>query len=182
MITPLIKEAENNKCVMNCQQLNMTTKTGILYIVATPIGNLKDISQRALETLQAVDLILAEDTRHSKKLLNHYQIDNKLSSYHNYNEQQKSQQLIDMLEQGLSLALISDAGTPLISDPGYFITKTAHQHHIRIVPIPGCSAFITALSASGLPTDKFSFEGFLPAKEGNRLAKLEPLKQLLLRI
>jgi len=151
------------------------TKCGTLYIVATPIGNLSDISQHALDILSDVDLIVAEDTRHSKRLLEHYEIQASMTSLHNFNESSKSDYLIQKLQSGLNLALISDAGTPLISDPGYHFVKDARQADLTVTPIPGCSAIITALCASGLATDKFCFEGFLPAKPGTRLNSLKEL-------
>lgn len=135
-----------------------------LYIVATPIGNLEDITLRAINTLKQVDLIAAEDTRHSGLLLQHLAIKAKLFALHDHNEQEKSQLLIEKLKSGLSIALISDAGTPLINDPGYLLVKACRENNINVVPIPGACAAIAALSASGLPSDKFSYEGFLPAK------------------
>lgn len=135
-----------------------------LYIVATPIGNLEDITLRAINTLKQVDLIAAEDTRHSGLLLQHLAIKAKLFALHDHNEQEKSQLLIEKLKSGLSIALISDAGTPLINDPGYHLVKACRENNINVVPIPGACAAIAALSASGLPSDKFSYEGFLPAK------------------
>lgn len=150
---------------------------GTLYIVATPIGNLADISQRALQVLQQVDIIAAEDTRHSKGLLNHYSISARLLSLHEHNESQRAAQLLAKLNEGLHIALISDAGTPLISDPGYQLVNLCRQHHITVIPIPGPCALITALCASGLPTDQFSFFGFLPVKEMARRQKLASLKR-----
>lgn len=135
-----------------------------LYIVATPIGNLDDITLRAINTLKSVDLIAAEDTRHSGLLLQHLGIKAKLFALHDHNEQEKAQVLIEKLKSGLSIALISDAGTPLINDPGYHLVKACRENNINVVPIPGACAAIAALSASGLPSDKFSYEGFLPAK------------------
>lgn len=146
-----------------------------LYIVATPIGNLSDISQRAIATLQEVDLIAAEDTRHSGHLLQHYSIATPMISVHQHNEQQRSEVLLAKLQQGESVALISDAGTPLISDPGYRLVSLVRDHGIRVMPIPGSCALIGALSASGLPSDKFSFEGFLPSQQGARQQILENL-------
>jgi 16S rRNA (cytidine1402-2'-O)-methyltransferase len=146
-----------------------------LYVVATPIGNLQDISQRAIEVLRDVDLIAAEDTRHSKRLLSHLGITTRLTSYHEHNEDTKTGQLIEQLKQGLKVALISDAGTPLISDPGFHLVRCAHQESIRVTPVPGASALVAALSASGVASDRFVFEGFLPAKQGARLARLEQL-------
>lgn len=135
-----------------------------LYIVATPIGNLDDITLRAINTLKSVDLIAAEDTRHSGLLLQHLGIKAKLFSLHDHNEQEKSNILIEKLKYGLSIALISDAGTPLINDPGYHLVKACRENNIKVVPVPGACAAIAALCASGLPSDKFIYEGFLPAK------------------
>lgn len=148
---------------------------GTLFIVATPIGNLNDISQRAINTLKEVDLILAEDTRHSQKLLTALNIKNKLSSYHAHNESIKSESIIEKLQAGTSIALISDAGTPLISDPGFILVRQARQQGITVVPIPGACALITAISASGIPCDAFTFIGFLPAKANARRKQLENL-------
>jgi len=142
--------------------------SGILYIVATPIGNLNDISNRALSILEEVHLIAAEDTRVTKKLLNKYQITNKLISYNNFNENNKYIKIVDLLLDGENIALVSDAGTPLISDPGYRLVNYALQKHIQVLSIPGPSSAIAALSISGLPTDKFYFEGFLPKKKGRQ--------------
>lgn len=150
---------------------------GILYIVATPIGNLADFTFRAVETLRHVDAIAAEDTRHSWPLLQHYAIQTPLLSLHAHNEQQRSLELLARLAQGQHIALISDAGTPLISDPGYYLVAEARARNIKVVPIPGVSAVITALCVAGLPTDKFSFEGFLPAKSSARQKRLTELKQ-----
>lgn len=148
------------------------TNSGTLYIVATPIGNQSDITQRAIETLQSVDLILAEDTRHSKRLLNAFGIKKPLKALHAHNESKQTMALINKLLQGQTLALISDAGTPLISDPGFPLVQQAHQHQIEVVPIPGACAFITALSAAGVPCDTITFAGFLPAKSAARRNKL----------
>lgn len=148
-----------------------------LYIVATPIGNLGDITLRAIETLKNVDLIAAEDTRHSGMLLQHLAIQAKLFPLHDHNEQQKAALLVEKLKSGLSIALISDAGTPLINDPGYHLVKICHEQHINVVPIPGACAAITALSVSGLPTDRFCYEGFLPAKSKARIDTLMQLQQ-----
>jgi len=144
-------------------------------LVATPIGNLADISYRAVHILQHVDLIAAEDTRKSAVLLNHYGIKNTLSSYHSYNLKRETPRLVKKLLSGKSLALISDAGTPGISDPGFHLVRSCLQENIRIIPIPGASAFLAALSASGMPTHSFVFEGFLPLKKGRktRLQSLE---------
>ncbi len=149
---------------------------GILYIVATPIGNLGDITFRAIETLKSVHCIVAEDTRHSQPLLQHYGIKTPLFALHEHNERERTAALLDRLKQGESIALISDAGTPLISDPGYYLVREARVAGIKVMPLPGPCAAIAALSVAGLPTDKFTFEGFLPAKSGARLQCLEKLR------
>ena len=141
---------------------------GTLYLVATPIGNLDDITYRAVKVLRAVDLIAAEDTRKTKILLDHYAISKPMMSYFNFNERQRTPQLIERLLQGQSIALVTDAGTPGISDPAYYIVRSALETAIPIVPIPGPSAFVSALIVSGLPTEKFVFEGFLPVKKGRK--------------
>jgi 16S rRNA (cytidine1402-2'-O)-methyltransferase len=146
---------------------------GILYILATPIGNLKDITLRAIDVLQEVDFIAAEDTRHSLPLLRHFSINTPTISLHDYNERERTAELIKRLQKGESIALISDAGTPLISDPGYFLVHEARDCGIRVIPIPGACAAITALCAAGLPTDAFIFEGFLPVKAKQRKERLE---------
>ncbi|PXY99099.1 16S rRNA (cytidine(1402)-2'-O)-methyltransferase [Gilliamella apicola] len=146
-----------------------------LYIVATPIGNLDDITLRAIDTLKRVDLIAAEDTRHSGLLLQHLGIKARLYSLHDHNEQEKAQVLIEKLQAGLSIALISDAGTPLINDPGYHLVKACRENGIKVVPIPGACAAIAALSVAGLPSDKFIYEGFLPAKSKARQDSLASL-------
>ena len=148
---------------------------GTLYIVSTPIGNLEDMSQRALRILREVDLIACEDTRHTRKLLNHFGIDIRTISYHEHNERERAEELCSILESGKSVALVSDAGTPLISDPGFRIVNAAIERVISVVPIPGAAAVVTALAASGLPTDQFYFAGFLPARANARRAKLEDL-------
>ena len=150
--------------------------SGLLYIVATPIGNLSDISERAVEILKQVGLIAAEDTRHSKTLLERFGIKTRVTAYHEHNEEKVTQQLIQQIQKGESIALISDAGTPLINDPGYNLVVSAHDNKIQVVPIPGPSAIITALSASGLPTNKFIYEGYLPAKNKARETRLKELK------
>ena len=150
--------------------------TGTLFIVATPIGNLNDITFRAVEILKSVDIILAENTRHSKKLLQHLNITKPIRAFHEHNEREKTKAIIDELHSGKSIALISDAGTPLISDPGYFLVVQAKKEVLRVVPIPGASALITALSASGLASDSFTFLGFLPSKQ---IARIKLLKTLL---
>ena len=153
-----------------------TENSAALFLVATPIGNLGDISPRALETLKSVDLIAAEDTRHSKRLLQHFAINTRLVACHEHNEEQQAPALIRRIHSGQSIALISDAGTPLVSDPGYRLVQAALHENIRVVPIPGPCAAIAALSASGLPTDRFVFEGFPPAKPGARINYLQRLK------
>lgn len=150
--------------------------SGKLYIVATPIGNLDDITFRAIETLENVDLIACEDTRRTKILLEKYGIAKNLVSYYNYNERQRAEELLRELKSGKNIALVSDSGTPGISDPGYVIIKRAIQENITVVPIPGATAFVCALVASGLPMDEFVFVGFLPHKKG-RKTKLEKLSQ-----
>lgn len=149
---------------------------GSLYIVATPIGNLKDISERAIEVLQTVDKIAVEDTRVSQKLLHYIGIQKPLLPLHDHNERTMASTVLDHIEAGNNIALISDAGTPLVSDPGFLLVKHAHERGIKVVPIPGPSALIAALSASGLPTDRFIFEGFLPEKSGARQTLLTQLK------
>ena len=141
-----------------------TSPAGTLYVVATPIGNLEDITARALRVLREVALIAAEDTRHSRKLLNHFAIRTPLVSCHEHNEQQRQGELINRLLAGADLALISDAGTPAIADPGYRLVRACHAAGVRVVPVPGASALLAALSAAGEPTDRFVFEGFLPAR------------------
>ena len=150
-------------------------KPGVLYIVATPIGNLDDISRRALQVLKAVSLIAAEDTRHSRKLLAHYGIEARLFALHEHNEQFAAEKLLKTLLSGDDVALVSDAGTPLISDPGFYLVRAARQAGIRVVPLPGPSACIAALSVAGLPTDRFVFEGFLPARSAARKQRLSEL-------
>ena len=146
------------------------SNTAALYIVATPIGNLEDLSARAVRILSTVDLIVAEDTRTSRKLLMHYGITTPLSALHEHNEREQAPKLIEQLRAGKSIALISDAGTPLISDPGYHLVRAAHAADIIVVPVPGPCAAITALSVAGLPSDRFAFEGFPPAKSAARRA------------
>lgn len=148
---------------------------GTLYIVATPIGNLEDISARAIAVLKQVDLIAAEDTRHSKRLLQHFAIATPLTSYHDFSSDSEVKKLLDELDAGRSLALISDAGTPLISDPGYRLVEMARSRGISVIPVPGASAVIAALSVAGIPSDRFYFEGFLPAKSTQRCKRLAAL-------
>ncbi|MGE5581508.1 MAG: 16S rRNA (cytidine(1402)-2'-O)-methyltransferase [Bacillota bacterium] len=153
----------------------MELKTGKLYLVATPLGNLEDITQRALRTLNEVDFIAAEDTRRTLKLLNHFQIKKSLLSYYKDNERERAGQIIEMLRQGADVALVSDAGMPGISDPGNLIVAEAVKQGITIVPIPGATAVITALAASGLDTGSFWFVGFLPRKKSEQLSKLQEM-------
>ncbi|HJP94119.1 MAG TPA: 16S rRNA (cytidine(1402)-2'-O)-methyltransferase [Pyrinomonadaceae bacterium] len=152
--------------------------SGTLYLVATPIGNLADITHRALQVLKDVDLIACEDTRHTHTLLSHYGITTKTISYHEHNEQQRTAQLIDMLQQGSDIAVVSDAGTPSISDPGFRLVRAAVEHDITVVPVPGPSALISALVAAGLPTDEFFFGGFLPSRSNARRARLAELRSV----
>jgi len=152
--------------------------TGTLYIIATPIGNLEDITYRAVRILGEVDLIAAEDTRHSLKLLNHLNISKPMTSYFDHNQQLKGERIIQALLQEKSVALISDAGTPCISDPGYQLVKTALSHGIKVVPIPGACAAVAALSASGLPSDVFTFAGFPPSRQGKRHTFLSDISAL----
>jgi len=154
----------------------MQKETGKLFIVSTPIGNLEDITYRAVNTLKNVDLILAEDTRHSSKLISHFQISKKLIAFHDHNEKSQYMKIIEKLKDGLNIALISDAGTPLINDPGFNLVRSAKQENINVVPIPGASSPIAALSASGLPADSFTFLGFVPTKDSDKINFLEKLK------
>ena len=149
---------------------------GTLYVVATPIGNLEDITARALRILVEVDLVAAEDTRHSRKLLNHFGIRTPLISCHEHNEQQRQEELIGRLLVGASIALISDAGTPAIADPGYRLVRACHAAGVPVIPVPGPSAILAALSAAGEPTDRFIFEGFLPARAAARDKVLQELR------
>jgi 16S rRNA (cytidine1402-2'-O)-methyltransferase len=152
------------------------SQTGCLYLVATPIGNLEDITLRAIRVLKEADLIACEDTRQTQKLLNHYAIHKEMVSYHSHNELTRAPELVIQLEQGAQVALVSDAGTPVVSDPGHRLVVLCLRHHIPVVPIPGPSAFVAALAASGLPTDEFLFVGFLPSRVGARRKKLDALK------
>jgi len=147
-----------------------------LYLVGTPIGNLEDITLRAVRVLKEVDVIACEDTRQTQKLLNHYGITTRTVSYHEHNEMTRAAELVKDLQEGTSVALVTDAGMPGISDPGFRLISLAIRHHVPVVPIPGASAFLAALVASGLPTDSFRFSGFLPAKRGERRAVLESVK------
>lgn len=150
--------------------------SGTLYLVATPIGNLADITHRALQILKDVDLIACEDTRHTHKLLQHYGITTKTVSYHEHNEQQRTSQLVNQLKQGSDIAVVSDAGTPSISDPGFRLVRAAIENDVPVVPVPGPSALISALIAAGLPTDEFFFAGFLPSRSNARRTRLGELR------
>lgn len=150
---------------------------GTIFVIATPIGHLDDISKRAIDTLKSVDFIVAEDTRHSKKLLQAYQIYKPMFAMHTHNEHQKSQSILDRVKEGESVALISDAGTPLISDPGFPLIQMAHQQNIPVSPIPGCCALIAALSSAGIPCQQFIFLGFLPHKNEQKKAQLHHFAQ-----
>lgn len=151
---------------------------GTLYLVATPIGNLQDMTFRAIETLRNVDLIACEDTRHTRKLLNHFQIAAKLISFHEHNEAERAVELGRQLSEGSSIAVVTDAGTPAINDPGARLVRTAIELGVRVVPIPGAVAFVNALVASGLPADSVFFGGFLPSKKGERRKRLDAVKDI----
>jgi 16S rRNA (cytidine1402-2'-O)-methyltransferase len=151
-------------------------ESGILYVVATPIGNLGDISARALDVLRTADLIAAEDTRHSRHLLTHFGINSSLISLHEHNEQSRIPRILSALQAGSNIALICDAGTPLISDPGFQLLRSVREHDLKVVSIPGPSSVMAALSIAGLPTDRFAFEGFLPAKQQARRERLSTLQ------
>ena len=153
-----------------------SSRTPSLYLVGTPIGNLEDITLRALRVLKEVDVIACEDTRQTQKLLNHYAIATRTTSYHEHNEMTRSAELVKEMQEGASVALVTDAGMPGISDPGYRLIMLAIRHQVPVVPVPGASAFLAALVASGLPTDSFRFSGFLPAKRGERRTALEAVK------
>ncbi|HRC73607.1 MAG TPA: 16S rRNA (cytidine(1402)-2'-O)-methyltransferase [Candidatus Competibacter sp.] len=153
----------------------MTVESGALYVVATPIGNLEDITLRALRTLREVDYIAAEDTRHTGQLLRHFEIDKPLLSLHEHNERNRLEQVAALLEQGENIALVSDAGTPLISDPGFPLVRELRRRNLPVIPVPGPSSLLAALSVAGLPTDRFVFEGFLPAKSAARRERLRAL-------
>jgi len=153
----------------------VSNRGGVLYVVATPIGNLGDIGRRALEVLAGVDLVAAEDTRHSRRLLGHYGITTRLFALHEHNERVAAERLVERLREGHSIALVSDAGTPLVSDPGFRLVRAARAAGLAVVPVPGPCAAICALSVAGLPTDRFVFEGFLPAKAAARRSRLAEL-------
>ena len=154
----------------------LSSPSGCLYLVATPIGNLEDLTLRALRILKEVDLIACEDTRHTQKLLNHYEIDRPLISYHEHNELTRSSELLIKLEDGAKIALVSDAGMPLVSDPGYRLVTLCVRHKVPVIPVPGPSALLAALAASGLPNGEFLFVGFLPARSAERRRALEHLR------
>jgi len=151
---------------------------GTLYLVATPIGNLADITHRAIDVLKTVSMIACEDTRHTRKLLQHYGLETKTVSYHEHNEQERARQLIELLREGKDVAVVSDAGTPSISDPGYRLVRAAIENEVRVVPVPGPSALISALIAAGLPTDEFFFGGFLPPRSNARRTRLTELRSV----
>ncbi|HJR74875.1 MAG TPA: 16S rRNA (cytidine(1402)-2'-O)-methyltransferase [Luteimonas sp.] len=155
--------------------LNGTSVSGTLFVVATPIGNLADLSPRALETLKRADAICAEDTRHTRQLLAHFGVERPLVALHEHNEDEMAERLVSRLRAGESLALVSDAGTPLVSDPGYRLVRAAREAGVKVSPVPGASALIAALSVAGLPSDRFAFEGFLPAKAAARRERLSLL-------
>ena len=154
----------------------MSSKSGTLFVVATPIGNLEDLTPRARQTLAEVDLIAAEDTRHTGRLLSHFGVKTRLLALHDHNEAELADKVVDMILAGQSVALVSDAGTPLVSDPGYRLVKAAHQRGVPVSPIPGASALTAALSVAGLATDRFCFQGFLPAKKKARFDVLTGLR------
>lgn len=153
----------------------MQGNTGTLFVVGLPIGNLGDVTERALKTLEEVDIVLCEDTRRTGNLLKKFGFKKRLLSYHEHNEQQRAKEVIDLLQQGKDIALVSDAGVPCISDPGYRLVRLARETGIRVIPIPGPSAITAALSVSGLPTDRFVFEGFLPKKKSKHLSKIKDI-------
>lgn len=165
---------------MQNRQLSLYDKRmiGTLYLVATPIGNLSDISKRAIETLQQVDLIACEDTRHTRKLLSHYNISNKLVSYHEHNEAERATELAVLLTAGKNIAVVSDAGTPAICDPSFRAVQKAYEIGAKVISIPGAAAFVNAAVVSALPTDSIFFGGFLPSKKGERLRRLEEVKDI----
>ena len=158
------------------EDCNQDPSLGVLYVVSTPIGNLEDITIRALRVLKEVRIVAAEDTRHTQKLLSHYHIHTTLTSYHDFNKEHKTPLLLQRLREGQDIALVSDAGTPVISDPGYFLITRCVLSGIKVVPLPGASAVLAALSVSGLPSDTFLFEGFLPRRSVARLKRLAALK------
>lgn len=162
--------------VVDCDRMSVPASPAMLYVVATPIGNLEDITLRALRVLKEADLIACEDTRHTRKLLEHYGITTPTISYHEHNEAERAVELVEKLKAGTRIALVSDAGMPGVSDPGYRVIALATRHEISVVPVPGASAVVAALAASGLPTDSFRFAGFLPARPGQRRKALEQIR------
>ena len=172
---PEFGDPDETRAKSNQQEKGIAPRPA-LYLVGTPIGNLEDITLRALRVLKEVDVIACEDTRQTQKLLNHYAIATRTTSYHEHNEMTRSAELVKEMQEGASMALVSDAGMPGISDPGYRLIALAIRHRVPVVPVPGASAFLAALVASGLPTDSFRFGGFLPAKRGERRAALEAIK------
>jgi 16S rRNA (cytidine1402-2'-O)-methyltransferase len=171
-----LDEPESSETIPPENELTAIAPRPALYLVGTPIGNLEDITLRALRVLKEVDVIACEDTRQTQKLLNHYGITTRTVSYHEHNEMMRAAELVKDLQEGTSVAMVTDAGMPGISDPGFRLISLAIRHHVPVVPIPGASAFLAALVASGLPTDSFRFSGFLPAKRGERRAALEAVK------
>jgi 16S rRNA (cytidine1402-2'-O)-methyltransferase len=167
--------ASSGAVLASFRKIGMTTPPGALYVVATPIGNLEDITLRALRILREVDYIAAEDTRHTAQLLQHFAIDKPLLSLHEHNEHNRIAQVVALLEQGKTIALVSDAGTPLISDPGFPLVRELRYRELPVTPIPGPSSVLAALSVAGLPTDRFVFEGFLPARTAARQERLHTL-------
>jgi 16S rRNA (cytidine1402-2'-O)-methyltransferase len=168
-----MEQLSRNETEKDC---NQDSSAGILYVVSTPIGNLEDITLRALRILKEVRIVAAEDTRHTQKLLTHYQIHTTLTSYHDFNKEHKTPLLLERLREGQDIALVSDAGTPVISDPGYFLITQCVLSGISVVPLPGASAVLASLAVSGLPSDAFRFEGFLPRRRVARLKRLDALK------
>jgi 16S rRNA (cytidine1402-2'-O)-methyltransferase len=156
----------------------MSETKGALYLVATPIGNLEDVTRRALRVLAEADVVACEDTRHTRQLLEHFGIRARTVSYHEHNERERAEELARMIEEGASVALVSDAGTPGINDPGYLVVRACAERGLRVVPVPGPAAFVAALTASGLPTDEFYFGGFLPARTHARRQRLESVRGL----
>jgi 16S rRNA (cytidine1402-2'-O)-methyltransferase len=171
------RERAERRYVLNGQSAMAPALAGGLYLVATPIGNLRDITVRALEVLAAADLIACEDTRVSRKLTDHYGLTTPLTPYHDHNAAEARPRLMARLAEGAAIALISDAGTPLVSDPGYKLVRAAREAGVSVTALPGASAVLAALTVSALPTDRFFFEGFLPAKEGQRRARIAELKR-----
>ncbi len=164
------------RALLDCRLMSAPAPAPVLYVVATPIGNLEDVTLRALRVLKEADLIACEDTRHTRKLLEHYGIATPVVSYHEHNETRRAAELLEKLRSGARLALVSDAGMPGVSDPGYRVIALAIENHIPVVPVPGASAVVAALAASGLPTDAFRFGGFLPAKQGQRRESLDEVR------